>query len=177
MRTPITIAGATTRATVYLIVLFLGTPRAADAGTFGEGYSSVEPGGPSSISFRAFTIITGREACEKSPRPAELRIFPNPLRMRVGDRIHRSNVDEHPSELVIEAYDDRGAFLPAVPIAVSTIDAQRVTGSRSDWDYFEALGEGEAELVVFWPCTTPGGPNVEARVRILVTASNAEAID
>ena len=158
------------RATVYVAVLFLATPVAVAGETFGEGYSSTEPGGPSAIYFRAFTIYKGKEACEKSPLPVEFRIFPNPLRMKVGDRIHRSNVHDNPSELVIEAYDKDGVFLPAVPIVVDTIDAQHVTGSRSDWDYFEAIREGEAELVVGWACATPDGVPVEKRLRILVTS-------
>lgn len=162
------------RAAVYLTALFLAGTPVVNAGTFAEGYSSVEPGGPSSIYFRAFTIITGRQECEKSQRPVELRVFPNPLRMNVGDRIYRSNIEEHPGELVVEAYDEGGNFLPAVPIIVTTIDVQKVTGSQSDWDYFEAIGEGEAELVVFWLCAAPNGAHVEARVRVLVTSSNAE---
>ena len=165
------------RATFYLTVLLLAVPPAAIAGIFGEGYSSAKPGAPSAVYFRAFTIYTGQEACEKSPVPVELRIFPNPLQMSVGDRIHRSNVDEHPSELVIEAYDKDGAFLPAVPVVVNTIDAQNVVGARSDWDYFEAIREGEAELVVGWACAAPDGEPVEARIRILITSGNAEALD
>ncbi len=164
------------RATVYLAVL-LGVPLAATAGIFGEGYSSAEPGAPSAIHFRAFTIYTGAEACRGSPVPVELRVLPSPLRMSVGDRIHRSNVDRHPSELVIEAYDKDGAFLPAVPIVVATVEVQNVVGSRSDWDYFEALREGEDELVVGWACSAANGTPVEARVRILVTSSNANAVD
>jgi len=162
---------------IYLAVLLLAVPLAAAAGIFGEGYSSAEPGAPSALHFRTFTIYTLQEACRKSPVPAGLRIFPNPLRMSVGDRIHRSNVSEHPSELVIEAYDKNGAFLPAVPVVVNTLEVSNVVGSRSDWDYFEALREGEDELAVFWACAPPDGTPVEARVRIIVTSRTAEVVD
>jgi len=157
------------KAAKYLAILLLSMPAAVAADIFGEGYSSSEPGGPSAIFFRAFTLYTGQEVCDRSPLPAELKIFPNPLRMKVGDRIHRSNVDEHPSELVIEAFDKDGAFLSGVPIIVNTVGVQNVIETRSDWDYFEAIQEGEDELVVSWACATAGGVPVEGRVRIVVT--------
>lgn len=72
------------RAAIYLAVLFLAAPAVANAGIFGEGYSSAEPGAPSSIYFRVFTVITGPQACGKSPRVVELRILPNPLQMKSG---------------------------------------------------------------------------------------------
>jgi hypothetical protein len=157
-------------------VLSLAIQPAAAGGVFGEGYSSAEPGGTAAIHFRVFTIYTGQEACEKSPVPTELRILPNPLRLNVGDRIHRTNGDEHASELVIEAYDKDGLFLPSVPIVVNLIDVQSVVVSRSDWDYFEAIRAGEDELVVGWACPGPDGSPVEVRIRILVTRVNAEGV-
>lgn len=143
-------------------------PLSVLAGTFGEGYSSATPGGPAAIYFRAFTIHTEREACAKSANPVELRVYPNPLLLKIGDRIHRSNVDTRPSELVVEAYGENGEFLPALPIAVSTMDLQNVTTSRSDWDYLEAVREGEDELVVAWACAGRNGVPIVTRVRIIV---------
>lgn len=140
------------------------------AGQFGEGYSSAEPGAPSDLHYRAFTIYTAQEACAQSAMPSEFRVRPDPLRLAIGDRIHRSNVNRHPSELVIEAYGPRGEFLPSVPIIVSTMDLQNVTRTRSDWDYFEAAAEGEDELVVAWACGTPDGAPVQTRVRLIVSA-------
>lgn len=148
-----------------LLVLF---PLSALAGIFGEGYSSSALGGPSDIRYRAFTIYTAQEVCAESKLPAVLRVRPSPLEMRIGDRIHRTNVGRNPSELIIEAYGENGEFLPAVPVIVSTVDVQNVTASRADWDYLEAVSEGEDELVVSWACTTPEGLPLEARVRIIV---------
>jgi hypothetical protein len=157
-------------------VLSLVIPLAAAGGIFGQGYSSAQPGDPAAIYFRAFTIYAGQEACEQSPVPAEFRILPDPLQLKVGDRIHRTNFDEHTSELVIEAYDKDGLFLPAVPIHVDLVDVQSVVESRSDWDYFEAVRAGEDELVVSWACAAPDGSPLEERVRILVTP-DSEAVE
>ena len=143
-------------------------PCACLAGVFGEGFSSAVQGGPSDISLRAFTIYTLQEACEESAVPAELRIQPDPLALKVGDRIHRANVDPDQSELIIEA----GEFLPAVPVVVSIIDLVGVTQSRSDWSYFEAIRVGEDVIVVAWPCTQPGEPWLEARVRLVVASED-----
>jgi hypothetical protein len=152
-----------------LLFLF---PLSALAGIFGEGFSSSVLGGPSDIRYRAFTIYTAQEACAESKLPAVLRVRPNPLEMTIGDRIHRTNVERNPSELIIEAYGEHGEFLPGVPIIVSTVDVQNVTASRSDWDYLEAVREGEDELVVGWACKTSDGVPLEARVRIVVESSD-----
>ncbi len=154
----------------WIVLLLLHMP--AFAGAFGEGYSSTVPGGSANINFRAFTIYTRQEACEKSPFPSELRVLPNPLILKIGDRVHRSNVSNESSELSVEAYGSSGEFLPAVPIIVSTADVQNVTASRSDWDYLEAVREGEGELVVSWACTSPDGQQLEARVQIIVTTNS-----
>ena len=81
------------------------------------------------------------------------------------------------SELIIEAYRDDGKFLPAVPIIVTTVDVQNVMTTRSDWDYLEAIREGEDELVISWACRTPDGVPLEARVRIVVGSSNISPTD
>ena len=149
-------------------------PFACLAGEFGEGFSSMVPGGHSDISFRAFTIYTLQEACEKSAVPAELRVLPNPLVLKVGDRIHRSNASPSQGELIIEAYGEDGEFIPAVPVIVSTMDVQGVTAARSDWDYFEAIRTGEDDIVVAWPCTQPDEPWLEARARLLVVSDESD---
>ncbi len=159
------------RAPIFIVTacLMLLAPPDTLAGQFGEGYSSMVPGGPSDLRYRAFTIHTGREACDLSAAVSEFRVSPNPLLLKVGDRIHRTNVDSQISELVIEAYGASGEFLPAVPIVVSTIDSQRATEIRSDWDYFEAVREGEGDLVVKWACTAPSGEGSPLEtVRIIV---------
>jgi hypothetical protein len=162
---------------VRLVSLVLLFPLSALAGIFGEGFSSSLLGGPPAIRYRAFTIYTAQEACAESALPAEFRVRPNPLRMRLGDRVHRTNVERNPSELIIEAYGEDGEFLPAVPIIVSTVDVQNVTVSRSDWDYFEAVRDGEDELVIAWACRTPNGVQLEARVSIIVASSDVPPTD
>lgn len=157
---------------LMLMSLILIVPAAVSAAAFGEGYSSMISNGPADIRFRAFTIYTLQEACDSSPAVAELRIFPDPLILKIGDRIHRSNVNSQTSELIIEAYGNDGEFLPAVPVIVSTVDVQNITSTRSDWDYFEAVREGEDGLIVAWACPTPGGQQLETRVRVVVTSDD-----
>ena len=142
----------------------------AQGSVFGEGYSSSAPGAPSEIALRAFTIYTLQDACAKSAAPSELKVLPNPIELRVGGRIHRSNVDEQRSELIVEAYGADGGLLPRAPIIVSTLDAHGVTRSRSDWDYLVAVAEGEAELIVESPCQAPRGTRPVESVRIVVAA-------
>ena len=159
------------RRLVCLALLLVSYPLSASGGIFGEGHSSPAPGAPSEISFRAFTIYTLQDACKESAAPAQLKVLPNPITLRVGERIHRTNVGEHWSEVIVEAYGASGRFLPAVPIIVSTLDPSGVIGDRSDRDYFEAIAEGEAELVVGWACAPPGTAPVRASVRIVVASS------
>ena len=156
-------------------LLALLVPAPGMTGHFGEGYSSSVPGGPADIRYRAFTLYTAQEACARSPHPDRLQVRPEPLIFKVGDRLHRSNVENRVSELIIEAYGADGEFLSAVPILVSTSDRQNVTAARSDWDYLEAVREGEDELVVAWACPTPDGLPLEKRVRLIVHAGDAPA--
>jgi hypothetical protein len=81
----------TPRWLVYLALLVIPYPLSASGGIFGEGYSSAAPGAPAGISFRAFTIYTGQDACAKSALPSKLKVLPNPITLRVGERIHRTN--------------------------------------------------------------------------------------
>jgi hypothetical protein len=168
LTSPLLIAVTTTTLYLRLGCMALLFPLSALAGTFAEGFSSSVLGGPADLRYRAFTIYTGQEACAEAKQPAELSVRPSPIEMSIGDQIHRSNVDRAPSELIIEAYGEAGEFLPAVPIVVSIVDSQGVTGSRSDWDYFEAIAQGAAELVVGWRCKTPSGEPLTASVRIVV---------
>lgn len=149
-------------------------PCACLAGVFAEGFSSKVAAGPSDIGLRAFTIFTLQEACERSAVPAELRILPNPLVLKIGDRIHRSNASANQSGLIIEAYGHDGEFLPAVPVIVSTMDVQGITESRSDWNFLEAVRVGEDDIVVAWPCTQPDEPWLEARARLVVVSDDSD---
>ena len=164
------------RATLGFALLVCAAQSALSAGIFGEGYSSAEVGTPSPIYFRAFTIYTGQEACEHSLRPVEFKILPNPLRLTIGDRVHHTGLDGRPSDLVIEAYDAEGAFLPSVPVTVAVISKDNVTDSRSNWDYMEAVRDGQDELRVVWACTAADGRTVETRIPILVTSEEIDSV-
>lgn len=160
-------------AKVGLALLVLAAQPAASAGRFAEGYSSAEPGAPSEVYHRAFTIYSLKEACGESLRPGTFRISPDPIHMRVGDRVHHSSPQGRPSDLVIEAFDAQGGFLPSLPIIVDVTGRDGVVASRSDWEYFEAARAGEDELRVTWACATQDGEPGEASVRILITSGRA----
>jgi hypothetical protein len=127
------------------LALYAGT---AAGFTFAEGTSSSEPGAPAQVFYRAFTIYASQEACAQSPIPRSLSVRLTHAQLTVGTRVHRDSA----SELIVEAYDETGKFLPSVPIVVSVLADNSVIGSRGDWDYFEALGPGEAEVRVAWLC-------------------------
>lgn len=150
---------------IALVILTLLIPTSASAAIFGEGFSSPTPNAPADIRFRAFTIYSLESACEASAAVERLNIMPNPLFLAIGDRVHRSNE----SVIVIEAYDENGEFLPSVPLVINLFDDQNTTTSRSDWDYFEAVREGEARLFTFWACAKQSTQGVEASARIVVT--------
>lgn len=137
------------------------------AGSFGEGYSSATPNAPARIHYRAFTIYTAEEACAKSPTPARLTILPARLSLRIGDRLYR----HEGNELIIEAYDETGRFLSAVPILVDVFAEEGVVTGRSDWDYLEATAEGEGELRVRWGC--PSDTPIEQRARISIKTKSS----
>lgn len=71
--------------------------------------------------------------------------------------------------VVVDAYDERGTFLPRVPIVISVLDPQGVVAFRSDGDYVEAVAAGEASFEVFWACAPTDAAAVRARARVIVT--------
>lgn len=155
--------------TIALILLVLLIPSFATAEIFGEGFSSATPNTSADIRFRAFTIYSLESACVGSIAVEKLSIMPNPLFLTVGDRIYRSNVNALTSEIIIEAFGKNGEFLPSVPLIISINDDQNAIISRSDWDYFEAIREGEARLITSWACASQNVQEVEASARIIVT--------
>lgn len=156
------------KTSILIAALSILVPIPASARTFGEGYTSAEPGGHADVRFRAFSVPMWPQMCDESPRPVELRVLPNPIVMSIGDRIHRSNVTTRESELIIEAYGQDGEFQPQVPITISTTGLHGILDSRSDWDYMEAVATGEDELVVSWICDSGDGAPVQARVPMIV---------
>jgi len=142
---------------------------AAQVFGFGEGWSSESPGAPASIYYRAFTIYTGAEACEKSGRLAELRTPPSPIVLSVGERLYRSEGSDASAELAVNAYDSEGRFLSRVPVVVDLIDPSELMVGRSDWNYIEATKPGEAVLRFSWLCPTEDGEPISAERAIVVS--------
>ena len=137
----------------------------ADTGHFGEGYSSATQTTPAEIHYRMLSLGNWQQICDASALPDRLSLKPDPLRLNIGERIHRSGA----AELVIEAYDAQGRFVPRVPILLVLIDPQDITTSRSDWDFFEAKQPGEAWIGVRSACAKDIEPSLEFRARIIVT--------
>ena len=144
-----------------LAVVMLVTPASAWAWHFAEGFSSAMPDSPANIHSRAFTIYGGQEACDISPTPAEFRVRPASIKLKVGERILRS-------DLTIEAYDMGGNFLPSIPIVVQILGSVNLLISYSYWDYAEAVGVGKGKMLIGWRCSSEHP--IQAWVEITVTA-------
>ena len=134
---------------------------ALSTGVFGqEGYSSAEPGVPANIYSRAFTLMIHQQVCEDSPDVARisLKLFRDV--MVVGERIRTNRADDSVvSDLVIEAFDASGNFLPAVPVYSSVSSAGRtrdfdpgVVYRDGSMDYWELRKAGEIEVSAYWAC-------------------------
>jgi hypothetical protein len=127
---------------------------------FAEGYTSDTVDTAAKVDHRAFTIVGGQEACDKSPMPAEFRVKPRSIYLKIGDRLYRD-------DLIIEAYDEDGKFISSVPIVIQILGRDDLLKGGSDRDYVEAVSTGTGRLLVGWRC--PGEP-VQVSVTILVTA-------
>ena len=138
------------RAWQIALGLLVLIPLSALAWSFAEGYTSATVGAMAPTGYRAFTTITGPEACAVSPEPGEFRIKPKTIYLKVGDRLYRD-------QLAIEAYSGNGRFLPSVPIVIDIADADELLAGRSDWNYAEATAAGSATLVAGWLCGSVRG--------------------
>jgi hypothetical protein len=141
-------ARRTSRAALVILVL---TPLGAIAWSFAEGYTSATVDAVAPTGYRAFTTITGPEACDISPEPGGFRIKPDTIELKVGDRLYRD-------KLVIEAYSRNGEFLPTVPIVIDIVDTDEVLAGRSEWNYAKATKPGSATLLISWLCGSVRGP-------------------
>lgn len=135
-----------------------------------ETYTADVPGSPVALHSRSFSLGIMPEVCSKSPAPSKL-VLRDPIRLRVGQRIERmAQVPENSQDdVIVDAYDEHGTFLPHVPVTISVLDPQGILAFRSDGDYVEAVAVGEAGLEVFWACASPEGPVIQARARVIVT--------
>jgi len=141
-----------------------------------EGFSSPTVDSPAKLYYRAFTIYTGQEACDKSPKVATLRIRVPSQTLIVGDKLqayYRDSTEE--SDLIIEAYDSTGNFLPSVPISAEAYSIGRTDNYdpgiiyiNSSMDYWEARRPGRFVVTARWNCATTDSNGVYDEVTIEV---------
>lgn len=145
-----------------------------------EGFSSAEPSIPANIYYRAFTIITLQEECEKSPEVSKITLRLANTTIEVGDRVHSNSPDDSTvSDLVIEAFDDEGNFLPSVPVHVGagsqgrTIDYDPgVIYKDASMEYWEARKPGKFDIGAIWACSSNPQKVVGDTVTIQVVESS-----
>ncbi len=141
-----------------------------------EGYSSPSLGSPAKLSYRAFTIYTGQEACEKTPEVASLRIRLNRQMLRVGDKLQAYYLnDAEESDLIIEAFDLAGNFIPSVPISAEAFSIGRTANydpgiiyMNSSMNFWEARKPGHFAVTTRWYCGAPGSDGIRDEVIIEV---------
>ncbi len=129
--------------------------------TIGEGLSSSEPGANIRAGYRIFTTITGPEACKSTPTPVSLRS--KPITLTVGDKLHLT-------DLVVDAYDASGNFLPSTPLEIlETDEGNRVLkrdleSARYVWI---AAEPGTIILLARDYCVGAGGAETELPVQVV----------
>lgn len=147
-----------------------------------EGYSSSALSIPAKIYYRAFTLYTGKEACDKPPEVKTIRITVLSTTMYVGDRLYLSlAVDSVDSDFIIEAFDVVGNFVPSVPVHVEAYSVGRtidydpgIIYKDGSMDYWEAIKPGEFAVFVRWACPKPVGTGVWDEVVVRVLESNEQ---
>jgi hypothetical protein len=145
-----------------------------------EGYSSAQPSIPARIYYRVFTIYTHQEACEKSPKVSVISLRLPSTRMRVGDKIKTNSPDDSiVSDLVIEAFDEDGNFLPAVPVYVMAVSQGKtidydpgILYRDGSMDYWEARSPGKFDIGVSWAC--PSSPQNVVQDSVTIEVVDAE---
>jgi hypothetical protein len=134
-----------------MLFLYFGLCSNAFAQEFffvGEGYSSEAKGTPAEIYHRAFSLGNWQGICAESKFPTKIRVLPNPVQLRVGDRL---KLGER-SALIVEATDSKGKFLGHVPIMVDIRNPSLSFQGRGDWDYLKAVRQGRAMLRIHTAC-------------------------
>lgn len=138
------------QALTVLGIVLCARPVNADSWHLGEGYSSQGQGLPAEIYYRQFTLSDWQDICAKAPFPTAIKMRPNPIRLRVGQKLR---LGPH-SDVSVEAVNGRGIFLKRVPISVEVDDPHGTVHSRDDWDYLKAIRKGRAKLTVHAYCGT-----------------------
>lgn len=158
-------------ATAVIVLGFCASGESSAGWHLSEAYTADAQGLPVALHSRLFSLGVMPEICDKSPVPSKF-VPRDPIRLRVGQHIERiGQVSENrQDEIVVDAYDENGSFLPHVPIRVTVTDPQGIIGYRSDGDYVEAVAPGEASFDVTWACESDRESRVQSRIRVLVTA-------
>lgn len=133
-----------------------------------EGYSSPDISSPAKLSYRAFTIYTGQEACNNSPDISSIKLRVSFETITIGDKLqaYGSN-DSDPTDLTILAFDSEGNFVPNVPVYVHAYSIGRTEENDpgiiyidSSINYWEARKSGEFAISVRWLCAEPDSGGV-----------------
>jgi hypothetical protein len=157
-------------ATVVIVTGFCASGVSSAGWHLSEAYTADVQGLPVALHSRLFSLGVMPEICNKSPVPSKF-VPRDPIRLRVGQHIERiGQVPENrQDDIVVDAYDAKGTFLPHVPIRVTVTDPQGIIGYRPVGDYVEAVAAGEASFEVTWACGSDDGPRVQSRIRVIVT--------
>lgn len=110
-----------------------------------EGFSAEERSSLASLENRIFTAESALEACANSSIPASLKISLVNDSLVIGDKLNFEDI-------LVEAFDESGDFLPSVPVIVSTLSQDGMLSAHPDWEYVEVFSYGFATLMVSTYC-------------------------
>jgi hypothetical protein len=152
----------------------------APAAVCEEGHSSAQPSAPATIHSRAFTIHTLQDACDDSPTVSSLVLTLRSTRIHVGDRINTNTVDNASvSDLIIEAFDADGNFVPSVPVYVGATSQGKtqeydpgIVYKDASMDYWEARLPGKFDIEAGWLCVSDTQQAVRDKVTVEVRVPN-----
>lgn len=110
-----------------------------------EGFSAEERSSLASLRNRFFTAESALEACDDSSIPASLEISLVNASLVIGDKLNFEDI-------LVEAFDENGDFLPAAPVIVSALAQDGMLSAHPDWEYVEVSSYGYATLMVHSYC-------------------------
>jgi len=112
-----------------------------NAGVIAEAASSRKPNEVIQAGYRMYTIYTGQDACNKSPKARKLEVVPVSVDLNVGDKWH-------PRLLVVHAYDYEGSFIPESPLLISIEERNDLVDTRGSEGYVKAIAAGRVLIQV-----------------------------
>jgi hypothetical protein len=128
------------------------------AATIAEGKSSNAPGEAIEAEWRAYTIYSGKEACDASVEVKELKVVPEVINLKIGDIWH-------PRVLEVRAVGPENNFIPGAPISISVIDDTDLADPRGAEGYLKILGAGKISVAIFYLCKTEISTNLTIIIR------------